>query len=118
MKLLLLASVLVSVVVMVGGVGCAGPSAAQVKTAKLAEYNAQTNQLLDIAMQVAQKSYKIDPGTVDPQGRFSTFQQWYSAEGMRRGTSNAGNGDYVVNAMGGDIRLAMEFQVVAGPGGQ
>lgn len=109
--------VMVWVVAMVGGVGCAGPSAAQVRTAKLAEYNAQTNQLLDVAMQVAQKRYKVDPGTVDPQGTFSTYPQWYSAEGMRRGTANEGNGDYIVNAMGGDIELSLEVRIVAGPGG-
>ena len=97
--------------------GCAGPSAAQVKTAKLAEYNAQTNQLLDISMQVAQRSYKVDPNTVDPQGTFKTLRQWYSSEGMRRGTTNEGNGDYLVNAQGGDIELAMEVRVVSQPGG-
>lgn len=108
-------AVMVSVVVILG---CGGPSAQQVRTAKLAEYNAQTNQLLDVAMQVAQDKYKVDPGTVDPQGRFSTFPQWYSSEGMRRGTANEGNGDYVVNAMGGDIQLALEVQVVPGPAGR
>lgn len=115
MKLLCL--VVVSVVVMVGGVGCAGPSAAQIRTAKLAQYNAETDQLLDIAMQVAQRSYKLEPGTIEFKGTFSTVPQWYSAEGMRRGTSNEGNGDYVVNAMGGDIRLSLEVRVVAGPAG-
>ena len=113
--------VLVGVVVTAvlgASVGCAGPSAAQVKTAKLAEYNAQTGQLLDIAMQAVQKSYKIDPNTVDPQGMFTTLSQWYSSEGMRRGTSNEGNGDYVVNAMGGDIQLAMEVRVISQPGGR
>jgi hypothetical protein len=37
---------------------------------------------------------------------------------MRRGTSNQGNGDYLVNSMGGDIRLSLEVQVVPGPGGR
>ena len=37
---------------------------------------------------------------------------------MRRGTANEGNGDYVVNARGGDIQLSIEVVVVAGPAGR
>ncbi len=107
--------VLVGVMVILG---CAGPSAQQVRTAKLAEYNAQTDQLLDIAMQVAQRSYKVEPGTMEFKGTFSTVPQWYSAEGMRRGTTNEGNGDYVVGMMGGDIHLSLEVRVVPGPAGR
>ena len=104
---------------LVATVGCAaGPSAQQVRTAKLAEYNADTRQLLDVAIQVAQKKYQIEPGDIDPNGRFLTAPQWYSADGMRRGKSNQGNGDYLMNSGGGDIRLSLEVQVVPGPGGR
>jgi len=109
---------LITSVALLFAAACGGPSAQQVRTAKLAEYNAETGQLLDLSMQVAQRSYRIDPGDIDPNGRFRTSPQWYSAEGMRRGTSNQGNGDYLVNSMGGDIRLSLEVQVVAGPGGR
>jgi hypothetical protein len=97
---------------------CGGPSAQQVRTAKLAEYNAETGQLLDLALQVAQKSYKVDPNTIDPKGQFATYPQWYSSEGMRRGTANEGNGDYLVNSADGDIRLSLRVTVVAGPAGK
>lgn len=87
-----------------------GPSSAQIKTAKVAVYTAAPNQLLDIALQVAQRTYKIKD--VDPaKGMFLTEGQWYSAEGARRGTTDEGNGDYV-NAGGGDVRVAFEVRLV------
>lgn len=97
--------------------GCAGPSTKEVRTAKLAEYNAQTTQLLDIATQVVQQNYKV--ADIDPeQAVLITASQWYSAEGMRRGTSNAGNGDYLVNMRGGDIELSLEVRVIGAAGGR
>ena len=96
--------------------GC-GPSSKEVRTAKLAEYNAQTNQILDIATQVAQRNYKI--ADIDPQrGKIFTSAQWYSAEGGRRGTANEGNGDYLVNMSGGDIELSLEITVLGAAGGR
>lgn len=90
--------------------GACGPSSAQIKTAKTAQYAASSNQILDVAIQVAQRTYKI--GDVDPQrGAFATVPQWYSAEGMRRGTSNEGNGDYV-NTQGGDVQVSFAVEVV------
>ena len=87
-----------------------GPSAAQIKTAKTAVYTAAPNQILDIAVQVAQRTYKVND--IDPQKRtFVTTGQWYSPEGGRRGTTNEGNGDYV-NAGGGDVMLRLEVRVL------
>ncbi|MEO7397417.1 MAG: hypothetical protein ABIW84_02530, partial [Ilumatobacteraceae bacterium] len=89
--------------------GC-GPSSAQIKTAKTAEYKAPSSQILDIAVQVAQKTYQVND--IDPQkSTFTTAGQWYSAEGGRRGTTNEGNGDYVM-AGGGDVNLRLEVQVL------
>ncbi len=89
--------------------GC-GPSSAQIRTAKTAEYQAPSSQILDIAVQVAQRTYKVND--IDPQkATFTTAGQWYSAEGGRRGTTNEGNGDYV-NAGGGDVNLRLEVQVL------
>lgn len=89
--------------------GC-GPSSGQIRTAKLAEYQAPSSQILDIAVQVAQRTYQVND--IDPQkSTFTTAGQWYSGEGMRRSTTNEGNGDYV-NAGGGDINLRLEVQVL------
>lgn len=87
-----------------------GPSAAQIKTARTAEYKAPSSQILDIAVQVAQKTYRVSD--IDPQkSSFITAGQWYSTDGGRRGTTNEGNGDYV-NAGGGDVNLRLEVQVL------
>lgn len=98
------------------GVSACGPSMAEVKRAKTAEYSLQTDQLLDIAMQVAQRQYKINAFDLKS-ATFDTVAQWYSAEGMRRGTANEGNGDYVVNMHDKDIELSLIVEVVPGPGG-
>ena len=87
-----------------------GPSTGQVKTAKTAVYTAAPNQLLDIAVQVAQRTYKVKD--VDPaKGMHITEGQWYTAEGGRIGTTDEGNGDYV-NAGGGDVRVSFEVRLV------
>jgi hypothetical protein len=96
--------------------GC-GPSSKEVRNAKLAEYNAQTTQMLDIATQVIQRTYKV--ADIDPQqAKILTSSQWYSDEGSRRGTANEGNGDYLVNMRGGDIELSLEVRVIGAAGGR
>ncbi len=87
-----------------------GPSSGQIKTAKIAVYTAAPNQILDIAVQVAQRTYKVKD--IDPaKGVFITEGQWYTPEGGRIGTTDEGNGDYV-NAGGGDVRVAFEVRLV------
>ena len=86
-----------------------GPSSGQIKSAKTAEYKAQPKQILDIALQVAQWTYKI--GAIDPDGlKFATAPQWYSREGGRISPNNEGGGDFV-NARGGDVQLTLIVQV-------
>lgn len=87
-----------------------GPSSVAIKTARSAVYTAAPNQLLDIAVQVAQRTYKVND--VDPaKGMFITEGQWYTAEGGRIGTTDEGNGEYV-NAGGGDVRVSFEVRLV------
>ncbi len=87
-----------------------GPSGGQIKTAKMAVYTAAPNQLLDIAVQVAQRTYKVKD--IDPaKNMFITDGQWYTPEGGRIGTTDEGNGDYV-NAGGGDVRVAFEVRLI------
>jgi len=70
--------------------GC-GASSAEIKTAKMAQYNAPTETLYQIALETAQQDYKI--GDANPsEGTFMTREQWYSPEGGRQ---SAGAGDFV-----------------------
>jgi hypothetical protein len=87
-----------------------GASSAQIMTAKTAVYTAAPNQILDIAVQVAQRTYKVKD--IDPaKNMFITEGQWYTAEGGRIGTTDEGNGDYV-HASGGSVRVAFEVRLV------
>jgi hypothetical protein len=102
-------SLLLSVLVLGLCVSC-GPSSGQIKIAKTAVYTAAPNQILDIAVQVAQRTYKVRD--IDPtKNMFITEGQWYTPEGGRIGTTDEGNGDYV-NAGGGDVRVAFEVRLV------
>src|SRR5512139_1440397 len=84
-----------------------GPSGAEVKTAKLAQYSAQPQTLFDIAIQVAQADYKI--GETDAAtGQFMTEPQFYSKEGGRQ---SPGAGGYV-NMGGGSIQLSLIVEIV------
>ena len=88
---------------------CGGPSSTQIRDAKSAEYKAPPKQVLDVALQVTQQTYKI--GAIDPDGlRFGTASQWYSKEGGRISPNNEGGGDFV-NAGGGDVQVTLIVQV-------
>jgi hypothetical protein len=90
--------------------GC-GPSSAQIKTAKAAEYQTAPQTMLDLAIQVAQKTYRI--GEVDPQGvRFATAPQFYTKEGGRISATNEFTGDFV-RAKEGDVQLMLVVEVLA-----
>ncbi|HEY4181472.1 MAG TPA: hypothetical protein VGM90_31715 [Kofleriaceae bacterium] len=90
--------------------GC-GASAAEIKTAKTAEYKLPPQSMLDIATQVAQIDYKLLAGSVDVvNGTFSTEPQWYHADGGRISAYNEGTGDYV-NAHGGDVQVWFVVEV-------
>ena len=84
-----------------------GPSNAEIKTAKSTQYSASPQQLFDLAIQVAQRDYKI--GEVEAEdGRFATAPQFYNAEGGRQ---SAGAGGYVQMG-GGSILLQLFVEVL------
>lgn len=88
--------------------GC-GPSTAQIKNAKAAQYNAKPQHLLDLALQVTQFDYKV--GAIDIEGlKFQTAPQWYSSEGGRISPFTDGNGNFV-NAGGGDVQVSFVVRV-------
>jgi len=83
-----------------------GASTKEIATAKQAEYKASANVVLDIAIQVAQESYKL--GEVDGQGhRFATAPQFYNSEGGRESPGAEG----VVQVREGSIRLELIIEV-------
>lgn len=101
--------------VMVVGIAIAacGPSNAEIKTAKSAHYAATPQTLFDIAMEVAQRDYKI--GDVDVEhARFATAPQFYNAEGGRQ---SPGAGGYVQMG-GGSIELTLVVEVLPADQGQ
>lgn len=90
-------------------IGACGPSTSQIKDAKAAQYTAPGNQVMDVAIQVAQRTYKV--GEVDVEGRqFATVSQWYAPTGGRISAYTDGKGEYI-NAGGGDIQLTLIVRV-------
>ena len=88
-------------------VAACGPSNAEVKVAKTAQYTAAAGTLFDLAIQAAQRDYKI--GEVDPEGaQFATDPQFYSPEGGRQ---SAGAGGFV-NMSPGSILLSLVVEIV------
>lgn len=96
-------------VVMLLVAGACGPSNTQIMTAKAARYRAPGTQVMDVALQVTQRTYKI--GEVDLQGRqFATQSQWYAPTGGRISPNTDGRGEFI-NAGGGDIQLTLIVRV-------
>jgi hypothetical protein len=96
-------------------VSACGPSGSQIRTAKSAEYKLSGKQMLDVALQVTQRTYKIGPLEID-RLTFGTAPQFYTAEGSRISPTREFAGDFV-NADGGDVRLQLIVKVVdTGPG--
>ena len=97
-------------------VSSCGPSSTQIKTAKAAQYTAPGRSLMDVALQVAQRTYKI--GLIDLEKlTFATEPQWYAREGGRISPSNEGGGDFV-NARGGDVQVTLLVKVREVDGGR
>jgi len=90
---------------MVLAVAACGPSAAEIKTAQTATYNATPEQVLGIAEEVAQESYKI--GDVSRDG-FVTVPRWFGPEGD---VENAGAGDFV-QLRDKSVRIALHVKVI------
>jgi hypothetical protein len=86
---------------------CGGPSTAEVKSAKTAQYTASPQALYDVAVQVAQQDYKIgrnDPATLV----FATEEQMYSANGGRQSAGAGG----VIQYSEGSVVLSLVVEVV------
>ena len=95
----------------VAAVTACGPSNEQIRAAKTAQYKAPGQTVFDVAMQVAQKTYKIGP--VDGQGlKFATAPQFYTKEGGRISATNEFTGDFV-NVHDGDVQLVLMVEVLA-----
>ena len=80
-----------------------GPNTAMIKEAKEATYPAGPNQVLDVAIQVAQRKYKIGPVNVEG-SEFATESQWYTKEGNRISAYDDGRGEFI-SASGGDVQV-------------
>lgn len=97
-------------------IAACGPSSGQIRVAKAAQYDAQAKSVLDVALQVAQRTYKI--GAMDFETlTFATLPQWYSREGGRISPNNQGAGDFV-NARGGDVQVTLFVKVRQVEGGR
>jgi hypothetical protein len=94
----MVAAVIVSVVV---GAGC-GASGAEIRTAKAAIYVAPINNVLDIAIQVTQRTYPVSDVDIENH-KFRTQTQFYNEEGGRE--SPGANG--FVTAHGGSVSLTL-----------
>jgi hypothetical protein len=84
-----------------------GPSSAQLKAAKTAQYKASAQTVYDIALAVAQEDYQVTEADA-ANGRFITRPQFYSKEGGRQ---SAGAGDFVQTTPG-SVRLQLFVEVV------
>lgn len=98
-------------------VAACGPSSGQIRAAKSAQYDAPAKSVLDVALQVAQRTYKV--GAMDFETlTFATVPQWYTREGGRISPTNDGvNGDFV-SAGGGDVQVTLFVKVKQVEGGQ
>ena len=99
-------------------VSACGSSSGQIRAAKSAQYNAPAKSVLDVALQVAQRTYKI--GAIDFETlTFATQPQWYTRDGGRISPSTDGSssGDFV-NAGGGDVQVTLFVKVRQVEGGQ
>jgi hypothetical protein len=84
-----------------------GPSNAEVMTAKAATYPAAPNTVLDVAVQVTQRTYPVT-GVDLEHHMFRTATQFYSVEGDRESPG----ADGFVTARGGSVSLTLIVQVV------
>ena len=86
-----------------------GPSSTQIKQAKTAHYNVEADVLLGLAIEAAQRDYKI--GQVDQQNlRFATEPQMYSPEGGRQSPGAGG----FVSMSDRSVMLTLVVEVLKG----
>jgi hypothetical protein len=84
-----------------------GPSNAEIKTAKAATYPAAPNTILDVAVQVTQRTYPVTDVDIEHH-MFRTATQFYSVEGDRESPG----ADGFVTARGGSVSLTLIVQIV------
>jgi len=91
-----------------------GPSAAEIKTAKTANYRGNASEMFKEVIAVTEESYKIAGTGGDEDGyKLATAPQWYSPEG---GRESAGAGDYV-QLQNHSVRLELVVELVSVAGG-
>jgi hypothetical protein len=87
-------SVVLVVLVVIAAFAACGPSSAEIKTAKLANYTGNGAEMFKIVVDTAAETYKIADAAKVDEDKFAliTAPQWYSPEGGRQ---SSGAGDYV-----------------------
>ena len=96
---------IVIVGVAVATVGC-GPSSKQVQTAKATHYKTQAGRIYSIALDVAEKTFKIYEKDDDKEA-FLTLPKWYTEDGQ---SETGGSGD-TVKVREGDLEVALLVKV-------
>jgi hypothetical protein len=93
----------------VAAVAACGPSSAEVKTAKTANYSGEGDAMFKIVVDTTAETYKIaDAAKTEDGFALVTESQWYSPEGGRQ---SAGAGDYV--SIGDrSVRLSMLVEMM------
>ncbi|HEY5924888.1 MAG TPA: hypothetical protein VIV11_24575 [Kofleriaceae bacterium] len=86
-----------------------GPSSAEIKTAKLANYTGEPPAMFKVVVDTTAETYKIaDAGQNGESYALVTQPQWYNPEGGRQ---SSGAGDYVTIGAG-SIRLELLVEMV------
>jgi hypothetical protein len=95
----------IAVVVAVALAAC-GPSTKQVQTAKATHYKTQAGRIYSIALDVAEKTFKIYDKDDDKE-IFVTLPKWYTADGQ---SETSGSGDTVM-VSDGSLEVALMVAV-------
>jgi len=95
----------IAVVVTVALAAC-GPSTKEVQTAKATHYKTQAGRIYSIALDVAEKTYKLYDKD-DGKEIFVTLPKWYTADGQ---SETSGSGDTVM-VSDGSLEVALMVAV-------
>jgi len=92
-----------------------GPSAAELKTAKTAQYRGNASEMFTDVIAVTEESYKIADASGGGEDSYllATVPQWYSPEG---GRESAGDGGFV-SIRDRSIRLQIAVELISVGGG-
>src|SRR5436853_1458600 len=89
------------VVLVVAAIGC-GPSGKEVQTAKAAHYRTQAGRIYSIALDVAEKKFKIYQKDDDKE-IFLTLPKWYTEDGQ----SETGGAEDTVMVREGSLQVGL-----------